>query len=179
MLGHWHFVRTLPCLDIVDENHAGVAHFRDRFSQTQVYFQPGREPCQSFIAAAGASANLLKNNVPNYLSNTSMTQLKRLGSILKPEVPFPGGSVDGSLKHLTEGLNLPAKTTTALPLPDTQPPNFPKVSPRQLLSVQATTSLHKTISPTKAPYITSKGDPFVNATNKGGQSTTSKGGHTH
>ena len=114
----------------MDENHAGVAHFRDRFSQTQVYFQPGREPCQSFLAVAGALANLLKNNVPNYLSNTSMTQLKRLGSILKPEVPVPGGgSVEGSLKHLTRGIKLSAKTRTALPLPGTQPPNSPKVYP--------------------------------------------------
>ena len=139
---------------------------------------PDMTPADWVIAAACALVDLLKTNGPNSLSDTSLTQLECLGSILKPKVPVPGGSVEGSLKHLTEGLNLPAKTTTALPLPDTQPPNFPKVSPRQLLSVQATTSLHKTISPTKAPYITSKGAFFVDATTQGGQSATSKSGHT-
>ena len=113
------------------------------FQKHKYISNPVVTPSNRVLAAAGALFNLLKTNVPNFLTDTSLTQIERLGSILKPEVPVPGGHADGNLKHLTRGINLSAKTTTALPLPGTQLRNFPRVFPRQLLAVQATKKLFR------------------------------------
>ena len=44
-------------------------------------------PVNQVLSAASALANLLKTNVTNYLTNTSLFHIKRLGSILKRKVP--------------------------------------------------------------------------------------------
>ena len=108
------------------------------FHKHKYISNPSMTPADLVLAATGALAKLLTTKVPNSLTNTSMTQLGRLGSILKPEVPVPEGRADGNLKHLTVGLNVSAKITIALPPTGTQPPNFPRVSPCRLLAVEST-----------------------------------------
>jgi len=45
---------------------------------------PAITPADRVIAATGALADLLKRNIPHSFSETSLTQLERLGFILKP-----------------------------------------------------------------------------------------------
>ena len=127
------------------------------FHKHKYISNPAVTPANRVLAATGALDNLLTTNVPNSLTNTYLTQIKRLVFILKPEVPVPGGRADGNLKHLTGGLNLSAKNTTALPLPRTKTPNFPRVSPWRLLAVQATSKLFRPpkhpISPPRVPPL--------------------------
>ena len=113
------------------------------FHKNKFIYNPAVTPANQVLTAAGALADLLKTNVFNSFTDTSLIQIKRLGSILKPKVPVPGGRAEGNLKNLTRGQNLSAKTTTALTLPSTQPPNFPRVSPRRLIAVQAVTKLFR------------------------------------
>ena len=127
------------------------------FHKNKFIYNPAVTPANQVLTAAGALADLLKTNVFNSFTDTSLIQIKRLGSILKPKVPVPGGRVEGNLKNLTRGQNLSAKTTTALTLPSTQPPNFPRVSPRRLIAVQAVTKLFRPpkhpISPPSVPPL--------------------------
>ena len=125
------------------------------FRKHKYISNPAVTPANHVLAVARNLADLLTTNVPNYFTNNSLTQIERLGPILKPEVLVPRGRADGNLKHLTGGLNFSTKTTIALPLPGTQPPNFPIFSPWRLLAVQDTSKLFcppkHPISPPRVP----------------------------
>ena len=55
------------------------------FHKHKYISNPVVTPANWVLAAAGALSDLLTTNVPNYLTNTSLTHLNPLGSILKPE----------------------------------------------------------------------------------------------
>ena len=66
------------------------------FHKQKYISNPAVTPANQVLSAAGALDKLLTTNVSNYLTNTSLTQLERLGSILNPEVPVPGGHAVGT-----------------------------------------------------------------------------------
>ena len=66
------------------------------FHKQKYISNPAVTPANRFLAAAGALDELLTTNVSNYLTYTSLSQLERLGSILNPEVPVPGGHSVGT-----------------------------------------------------------------------------------
>ena len=61
------------------------------FRKHKYISNPALTTSDRVLAAVGALSDLLKTNVSNSHTNTSLTQLNRLGSILKPEVPVPRG----------------------------------------------------------------------------------------